>query len=688
MKRLKPTSTPTRRRPTSLRRKSTSKCQMRKPRNWSETVLLPAVKQEVAADPQSLGAQRRSRTASKRCWRRSKKGSKRPNRIPKVVLDRNLGGVWRCANRLAKRIRPPGLRQPIGPGCAASRPLCSATDGPDPLALRAAVPRRGSRLDRSEPSGAGAGGRSRGGDGLPPRVAAEDARRRLGRDLLAEGVRRPRRDDDRAGDLRRRGGAPGSPQPGQRARPGDGRAGGDRPRHRRAEAALPGADPHRRGDLVPGLLRARVGLRPRLAEDAGGQGRRRMGGQRPEGLDHLRPVRQVVHARRSHRPRRPQAQGAHLLPDGHGAAGGRGQAAGADNRRGRVQRGLHGRSADPRRQHRRRGRQRLGGGDHDADERARRSRLRRDRPDRQQPQRGSPALASRDPRQRRHGRRGPGLPAADRPAPHRGGDDAPQRLPRPDQDDAVGHSRPGGLAGQVAVGRHQPAHSRAGAGDRGRLRAARARRRSTRSTAAPGSTASCAHAPTRSRAAPPTSSRTSSPSACSACRGCARAAGLCTSTSPTSSRRSSQPPTTSSPRASNPSGCASWPTATTASSSPAGTRWPSWAGPGLARARGVGWTGARHRRARRPLRGDGLRAGALAALLQHDRRPGAGALRLRRSARALPAAAGRGRAARHAGPLGCRLARDARRLHDGGAGRWRRGRPRRREGARPRCRKR
>ena len=44
-----------------------------------------------------------------------------------------------------------------------------------------------------------------------------------------------------------------------------------------------------------------------------------------------------------------------------------------------------------------------------------------------------------------------------RPAPHRGRDDAAQRLPRPDQDDAVGHPRPGGLARQVAVGRHQPA---------------------------------------------------------------------------------------------------------------------------------------------------------------------------------------------------------------------------------------
>ena len=54
-------------------------------------------------------------------------------------------------------------------------------------------------------------------------MAAQAARRRLGRDLLAEGVRRPRRDHDRAGDLRRRGGAPADTEPGQRPRAGDGR---------------------------------------------------------------------------------------------------------------------------------------------------------------------------------------------------------------------------------------------------------------------------------------------------------------------------------------------------------------------------------------------------------------------------------------------------------------------------------
>ncbi len=90
---------------------------------------------------------------------------------------------------------------------------------------------------------------------------------------------------------------------------------------------------------------------------------------------------------------------------------------------------------------RRRRRQRLDGGDHDADERARRARLRGDR-------RRSPTASAA----RRAGREVRGSTAAPRPrtryyrqrhrpAPHRGRDDAAQRLPRPDQDDAVGHSR-------------------------------------------------------------------------------------------------------------------------------------------------------------------------------------------------------------------------------------------------------
>ena len=67
---------------------------------------------------------------------------------------------------------------------------------------------------------------------------------------------------------------------GQRPRPRDGRPDGDRARHRGAEAALPRADPLGRGDLVPGLLRARLGLGPGVAEDEGRARRRRLGGHR------------------------------------------------------------------------------------------------------------------------------------------------------------------------------------------------------------------------------------------------------------------------------------------------------------------------------------------------------------------------------------------------------------------------
>ena len=79
------------------------------------------------------------------------------------------------------------------------------------------------------------------------------------------------------------------------------------------------ADPDRRGDLVPGLLRARRRLGPGRGQDPRRPRRRRLGRHRPEGLDQRRPVLEVVHAGGAHRPRGGQAQGAHLLPDGHGA---------------------------------------------------------------------------------------------------------------------------------------------------------------------------------------------------------------------------------------------------------------------------------------------------------------------------------------------------------------------------------
>ena len=68
--------------------------------------------------------------------------------------------------------------------------------------------------------------------------------------------------------------------------------------------------------------------------------RRRLAGQRPEGLDLLRPVRPLGHLPGPHRCRRPPPPG-HLLPGGrHGGPGHRDPAAAPDHRRGRVQRGL------------------------------------------------------------------------------------------------------------------------------------------------------------------------------------------------------------------------------------------------------------------------------------------------------------------------------------------------------------
>ena len=59
------------------------------------------------------------------------------------------------------------------------------------------------------------------------------------------------------------------------------------PRHRRTAPALPSADRAQRGEVVPAVQRTRRGIRPRVACDQGGARRRRLGGLRPEGLDHM-----------------------------------------------------------------------------------------------------------------------------------------------------------------------------------------------------------------------------------------------------------------------------------------------------------------------------------------------------------------------------------------------------------------
>ena len=280
-----------------------------------------------------------------------------------------------------------------------------------------------------------------------------------------------------------------------------------RARDRRAEGALPGADPVRRRDLVPGLLRAAVGLRPRLAEDA--RGARRTAASASPGQKVWTtlgaPVPSGACSSRARTPTRPKHRGlTYFLMDME-----------QDGVEVRPLRQITGEAEfnelfiedafDPGRERRRRGRQRLVGGHHHAHARARRARLRAPgrRPDRA-------ARARRAGARARGGSTTRGI--RDRLAQlhieaqvlrlnaYRGLTGAMKR----------GAPGPGGLAGQVALGRGQPG------ADRARDRRPAAPRRSSSTTRGP--TASCARGPTRSRAGRPRSSRTSSPSACSGCR--------------------------------------------------------------------------------------------------------------------------------------------------------------------------
>ena len=85
-------------------------------------------------------------------------------------------------------------------------------------------------------------------------------------------------------------------------------------RQRRPQAALPRPDLPRRPAVLAAAQRAGGRLRPRRPQDPGRQGRRRVGRQRPEGLELLRPQGADRPADGAHRPGRAQAPGPDDVP--------------------------------------------------------------------------------------------------------------------------------------------------------------------------------------------------------------------------------------------------------------------------------------------------------------------------------------------------------------------------------------
>ena len=205
-------------------------------------------------------------------------------------------------------------------------------------------------------------------------MAAHHVRRGMGRADVAGRVRRPRSVGDLGGSIQQRAVPLRRHERGVHGRSRHGRADDHGARHRRAEAALPRTDAPGRRALVPAVLRTGRRFRSGQPGHPGRARRRRMGDQRPEGLELDGTGCGLGHSAGPDRSGCAQTQGHHLLPRRHAHIGNRCPAAAPDHDSGPLQRGL------PRRRPHSRGQRvgfcqrRLAGHPDNADERARRDR--------------------------------------------------------------------------------------------------------------------------------------------------------------------------------------------------------------------------------------------------------------------------------------------------------------------------